>query len=82
MPKRTVVPAALPSADSGRPWALWTAIINGFLAPPLLAVVMIIANNTSVLGPRVNGRFANIVGWTTTTVMFVAALALVIVLVR
>ena len=54
------------------------AIINGFLAPPLLVVIMLIANNRTVMKDRVNGRWANILGWTTTLVMFAAAVALVL----
>ena len=61
---------------------VWTAVINGFLAPPLLVVVMVIANNRSVLGSRVNGAFANVAGWTTTAIMFAAAIGLVFVLLR
>ena len=51
----------------------WTAVINGFLAPPLLVVVMLISNNRRVLGNRVNGRLANAIGWSTTALMFAAA---------
>ena len=54
------------------------AIINGFLAPPLLVAIMLVANNRHIMGNRVNGRWANIFGWTTTVVMFVAAVALVL----
>jgi len=54
------------------------AIINGFLAPPLLVVIMLIANNRRVMGDRVNGRWLNILGWTTTVVMFASAVALVL----
>jgi len=54
------------------------AIINGFLAPPLLVAIMLVANNRQIMGDRVNGRWANILGWTTTVVMFVAAVALVL----
>jgi Mn2+/Fe2+ NRAMP family transporter len=54
------------------------AVINGFLAPPLLVVIMLIANNRKVMKDRVNGRWTNILGWTTTVVMFVAAVALVL----
>ncbi len=57
---------------------VWTAEINGFLAPPLLVVLMLVANNKLVLGRHVNGRLANVVGWTTTAVMFAAAIALVV----
>ncbi|HEY4232053.1 MAG TPA: divalent metal cation transporter [Lacipirellulaceae bacterium] len=55
----------------------WTAVINGFLAPPLLVVVMLIANNREVMGDRVNSRLLNVVGWATTVAMFVAAAVLV-----
>jgi Mn2+/Fe2+ NRAMP family transporter len=54
----------------------WTAVINGLLAPPILVVVMLIANNKKVLGARVNGPLINIVGWTTTAIMFAAAIGL------
>ena len=56
----------------------FSAVINGFLAPPLLVVIMLIANNRQVMKDRVNGRWANIFGWTTTLVMFAAAVALVL----
>jgi NRAMP (natural resistance-associated macrophage protein)-like metal ion transporter len=55
----------------------WTAVLNGFLAPPLLIVVMLIANNREVMGARVNNRLLNVLGWSTTIAMFVAAVALV-----
>jgi NRAMP (natural resistance-associated macrophage protein)-like metal ion transporter len=54
------------------------AIINGFLAPPLLVAIMLVANNRQIMRDKVNGRWANILGWTTTLVMFLAALALVL----
>ena len=54
------------------------AIINGFLAPPLLVVIMLVANNRQIMGDRVNGRWSNLLGWATTVVMFVAAVALVL----
>ena len=56
----------------------WTAVLNGFLAPPLLIVIMLIANNGEIMGKRVNGRWTNLLGWATTIVMTVAAVALVI----
>ena len=56
----------------------FAAIINGFLAPPLLVAIMLVANNRNIMGDRVNGRWANFLGWTTTVVMFVAAVALVL----
>jgi Mn2+/Fe2+ NRAMP family transporter len=57
---------------------LWTAVINGFLAPPMLVVIMLIANNPRIMGERTNGRWINSVGWATTVVMFAAAIGLVL----
>jgi len=56
----------------------WTAVLNGFLAPPLLIVIMLIANNSKVMGKRVNGRTTNILGWLTAVIMTIAAVALVV----
>jgi len=56
----------------------WTAVLNGFLAPPILVVVMLIANNRSVLGEHVNGPVSNAIGWATTGAMCAAAVALVL----
>jgi len=58
----------------------WTAVVNGMLAPPLLIVIMLIANNKQVMGKRVNGRGINILGWVTTGIMAAAAIALVLTL--
>ncbi len=56
----------------------WTAVINGFLAPPLLVVIMFISNNKAIMGDRVNGRAMNVLGWTTAVLMFAAAGGLVL----
>ena len=56
----------------------WTAVINGFLAPPLLVLIMLIANNEAVMGQRVNGLGINVLGWVTTAAMFAAAIGLVL----
>jgi NRAMP (natural resistance-associated macrophage protein)-like metal ion transporter len=56
----------------------YTAVINGFVAPPLLVLIMLIANNPAVMGSRVNNRYLNVLGWLTTAVMFAAALGLVL----
>jgi NRAMP (natural resistance-associated macrophage protein)-like metal ion transporter len=51
----------------------WTAVINGVVAPPLLVVVMLVSNNKSILGARVNGTWTNVIGWAATSIMFVTA---------
>lgn len=54
----------------------WTAVINGVVAPPLLVVVMLVANNKRVMGPRTNGPITNIIGWLAALIMFAAAIAM------
>ena len=56
----------------------WTAVINGFIAVPLLVVIMLIANNPKVMGKRVNGRVDNFLGWLTVAVMAAAAIGLIL----
>ena len=53
---------------------VWTAVIYGFLAPPLLVLVMLVANNRAIMGKRVNGLVLNLLGWLTTAAMFAAAI--------
>jgi NRAMP (natural resistance-associated macrophage protein)-like metal ion transporter len=55
----------------------WTAVINGFMAPPLLVLIMIIANNRAIMGRRVNGIWTNVLGGAATVAMFGAAIILV-----
>jgi Mn2+/Fe2+ NRAMP family transporter len=54
-----------------------TAVINGFLAPPLLVGLMFIANDKKIMGNRVNGLLLNLLGWATTALMSAAAVVLV-----
>ena len=55
-----------------------SAVINGFVAPPLLVLIMMVANNRGIMQDRVNGPMLNVLGWLTTAAMFAAAAALVI----
>lgn len=55
----------------------WTAVINGFLAPPLLVLIIMISNNSKVMGRRVNGRVLNGAVLVTVIVMTAAAISLV-----
>jgi NRAMP (natural resistance-associated macrophage protein)-like metal ion transporter len=54
-----------------------TAVLNGFLAPPMLFLIMKVSNNRKIMGTRVNGLMLNLAGWVTTAVMSAAAIALV-----
>lgn len=56
----------------------FTAVINGFVAPPLLVLIMLVANNRKIMGKRTNGRLTNTLGWAAAAIMFAAAAVLVI----
>jgi len=55
---------------------VWSAVINGVLAVPLLVLIMPIANNRGVMGSRVNGIWSNLLGWVATMTMAAAAVGL------
>ncbi len=55
----------------------YAAVLNGVLAPPLMALMMIIGNNKKIMGEHINSRFSNIFGWFITAVMTVVSIVLI-----
>jgi NRAMP (natural resistance-associated macrophage protein)-like metal ion transporter len=55
-----------------------SAVLNGIIAVPLVFLVMIVCNDRAAMGERTNGRLLNIIGWTTTIAMGVAAIGLIV----
>ena len=51
---------------------VYTAVINGIIAAPILYIIMRAANDKNILGKKVNGRISNIIGWLTFTMMSVS----------
>jgi Mn2+/Fe2+ NRAMP family transporter len=51
----------------------WSAAINGLLAAPLMAVMMLIGRNHRAMGQLTLSPRATIMGWGATDVMFVAS---------
>ena len=51
---------------------VYTAVINGVVAVPILIATMRIANDKRILKDRVNGRISNIIGWATVLIMGVS----------
>lgn len=51
----------------------WAAVVNGLLAPPLMVVTMLIAQNRKVMGSLTLGRGLAFGGWLSTAVMWVVA---------
>lgn len=57
-----------------------SATINGFITPPLLVLLLLVANNRDVMGERTNGRALNVLGWGTVLIMTGGAIALLFTL--
>ncbi len=55
---------------------VWSAVLNGLVAVPIMAVAMILASRKSVMGPFVIGRTLKILGWTATIVMAAAGVGM------
>jgi Mn2+/Fe2+ NRAMP family transporter len=55
-----------------------TAIINGIVAPPMLALIALLGRDRRVMGRRTSGRLSTTLLWITTGVMTIAALALLV----
>ena len=58
----------------------WAAVVNGVLAAPLMAVMMLIVRNPRVMGRLIVSRSMAIWGWAATAVMADASLAFFILL--
>ncbi len=56
----------------------YSAVLNGLVAPPLLVIIMLLGNNHHIMKDKANGRVSNVLGWTTTALMTVAAGALLL----
>ncbi len=56
----------------------YTAVLNGICAPPLLIMILLIANNKSIMGKYVNNKLLNVLGVIITFLMIIAALAVFI----
>jgi NRAMP (natural resistance-associated macrophage protein)-like metal ion transporter len=51
----------------------WAAILNGVVAAPLMAVIMIMASSRKVMGKLVIPPYLKAMGWTATAIMFCAS---------
>lgn len=58
---------------------VWSAVLNGIIAVPLMAATMRVASSRRQLGRFVAPRWQLILGWTATIVMAAAAVALLLV---
>jgi NRAMP (natural resistance-associated macrophage protein)-like metal ion transporter len=56
---------------------VWSAAINGLLAPPLIALIIIIGNNRAIMGRRTNPLLSTLLGWVIVVVMSAVAAAFI-----
>ena len=57
---------------------IWTQIINAMLLPVVLISMLIMVNNSGIMGEYTNKKFQNIVGWSTTVILITLTAMLVI----
>jgi NRAMP (natural resistance-associated macrophage protein)-like metal ion transporter len=57
---------------------IWSAVINGVIAVPIMAVMMLMAVRADLMGPFVIKRRLQVLGWLATAVMLVAVVAMVV----
>ena len=57
---------------------IYTAVINGIIAVPILFAIMRIANDKKILEGRTNGLISNILGWLTFIIMGISVVILFI----
>ena len=55
----------------------WSAVLNGVIAIPLMAIIMLLASKKSLMKTFVASRRLRILGWTATLVMFAAFVGMV-----
>ena len=58
----------------------WSAILNGLLAPPLVAIVVLLTSDPKVMGTKVNSHAMAVVGWSCAFIMAGAVLGLLLTL--
>jgi NRAMP (natural resistance-associated macrophage protein)-like metal ion transporter len=54
------------------------AVLNGVLAPPLVALVTLLTSDPKVMGERVNAPVLRWLGWATTAIMFSASVTMIV----
>ena len=51
---------------------LYSAVLNGLIAPPLIVVLLCICNNRKIVGKNANGWLSNTLGWLAVVLMSLA----------
>jgi len=59
-----------------------SAVLSGLLAPPLLGIILHVANDDEIMAGHTNGRLLNVLGIVTTAIMGLSAIALLVQLIH
>jgi len=57
----------------------WSAVVNGVIAVPMMAAMMIVAGNKKKMGEFTAGPTLFILGWASTAVMAAATVTMIVV---
>ncbi len=57
---------------------IWSAVINGVIAIPIMAVMMVMASKPEIMGAFVIKKKLHILGWSATGLMLIAVIAMLI----
>ena len=60
----------------------WAAVINGVVAVPIMAVMMLLATRRDLMGQHEIGSRLRVMGWLATAVMGLVVVAMVVAAVR
>jgi NRAMP (natural resistance-associated macrophage protein)-like metal ion transporter len=55
---------------------IWSQVLNAMLLPVVLISMILMVNNTKIMGPYVNNSLQNLVGWITTVVLIILTIML------
>jgi Mn2+/Fe2+ NRAMP family transporter len=56
---------------------VFAGIVQGFSTPPIMLLIMLMTNTQRIMGEKTNTLWLNILGWSTTVVLFVASAGLI-----
>ena len=57
---------------------IWSAVLNGLVAPIVLVFILLISSNKKIMGEWVNGPWTKTIGWATTVLMAIAGVAAIV----
>ncbi len=61
---------------------VYTAVINGVVAVPLIYIILRIGNNPEIMGRYTSGFWTNLIGWITFAAMGIAAASMIVAWIR